>query len=476
MTAPLWTIDALVAATGGRLVGSVGPEVGGVSIDSRTVEPGDAFFAIRGDARDGHEFVAGALGRGAAVCVVAEEKLAELPADGRWLVVADVLGALCDVARAARARSSARIVAVTGSVGKTSTKEALRHVLAEQGATHASFASYNNHWGVPLTLARLPADARYGIFEIGMNHAGEITPLVSLVRPHVAIVTTVAPVHLEFFADVDAIAEAKAEIFSGLEPGGAAVIDGDVEQTALLVERARAVGARVVRFGRDAACEARLVQQHLQPECSTVIASIDGRTLTYKIGAPGRHVVKNSLAVLAAADLVGADLARAGLALAGMTPPKGRGLRHVLHLGHGEAMLIDESYNANPASMRAAIDLLGHADVGLKGRRIAVLGDMLELGSRGEKLHAELASALVEARIDRCYLAGPLMYALWRELPPEMQGAHADTSREIEAAVLAAVQPGDAIMVKGSNGSRMGPIVEALKRRWDCTRAKSDDL
>ncbi|TBW38713.1 UDP-N-acetylmuramoylalanyl-D-glutamyl-2,6-diaminopimelate--D-alanyl-D-alanine ligase [Siculibacillus lacustris] len=476
MTAALWTLDALVAATGGRVVGSPRAEVHGISIDSRTIDSDEAFFAILGDSRDGHDFVPAALERGAALAVVAEARLAELPADGRYLVVDDVLEALRAIGRAARARTNARIVAVTGSVGKTSTKEALRHVLSEQGKTHASVASYNNHWGVPLTLARMPADCAFGIFEIGMNHAGEITPLAHLVRPHVAVVTTVAPVHLEFFRDVDAIAEAKAEIFDGLEPGGAAVIDGDIDQTPILVEAALAHGARVVRFGRTPACETHVVQMSLQAESSTVMADVLGHALTYKIGAPGRHVVRNSLAVLSCVVLVGADLARAGLALAAMTPPKGRGERHVLHLGHGEAMLIDESYNANPASMRAAIDLLGHADVGLKGRRIAVLGDMLELGSRGERLHAELAGVLAAARIDRCYLAGPLMHALWHELPPDMQGAHAATAKEIEATLLAAVQPGDAIMVKGSFGSRMGPIVEALKARYSSTRAKSDDL
>jgi UDP-N-acetylmuramoyl-tripeptide--D-alanyl-D-alanine ligase len=474
MTAPLWTLADLVAATGGRIVGRPDTAITGVSIDSRTIAEAEAFFAVRGDSRDGHEFVAAALARAAGVCVVAEERLAELPADGRYLVVADVLEALRGTARAARARTRARIVAITGSVGKTSTKEALRHVLSVQGRTHASVASYNNHWGVPLTLARMPADSDWGIVEIGMNHAGEITPLVALVRPDVAVVTTIAPVHLEYFADLAAIAEAKAEIFSGIEPGGTAVIDGDIAETALLARRARERGVAVVRFGRGEDCEARLLQMHLQAECSTVMASIGGRSITYKIGAPGRHVVKNSLAVLAVADLVGADLARAGLALAEAAAPKGRGARHLLHLGHGEAILIDESYNANPASMRAAIDLLGQADVGLKGRRIAVLGDMLELGTRGERLHAELVEALTAARVDRCYLAGPLMHALWLELPPEMQGGWAPNSRELEASVIAAVQPDDAIMIKGSNSSRMMPIVDALKNRWASTRTDDD--
>ncbi|MDK9696339.1 MAG: UDP-N-acetylmuramoylalanyl-D-glutamyl-2,6-diaminopimelate--D-alanyl-D-alanine ligase [Siculibacillus sp.] len=476
MTAPLWTLDDLVAATGGRVAGVPSAEIGGISIDSRTISPGDAFFAIQGDARDGHDFVESALARGAGACVVAEEKLGALPEGGRYVVVDDVFEALRRLARAARARTGARIVAVTGSVGKTSTKEALRHVLSDQGRTHASVASYNNHWGVPLTLARMPADCAFGIFEIGMNHAGEIAPLTALVRPHVAVVTTVAPVHLEFFRDVEAIAEAKAEIFDGLEPGGVAVVDGDVPQAGILIDAAAAKGARVVRFGIGEGLEAHLVRASLQADNSTVMATILGDAITYKIGAPGRHVVKNSLAVLATAVSVGADLARAGLALAAMTPPKGRGERHTLRLGHGEATLIDESYNANPASMRAAIDLLGHAPVGLEGRRIAVLGDMLELGSQGEALHASLAEALVAARVDRVFLAGPLMHALWRALSTDMQGAWAPTAAELEPKLLAAIRPGDALMIKGSNGSRMGPVVEALKSRFSSTRALAEDV
>ena len=475
MTAPLWTLDALLSATGGRPAGRPATAIEGISIDSRTITAGEAFFAIQGDARDGHDFVEAALSRGAGICVVAEDKLGALPADGRYVVVDDVLEALRRLAVAARARTGARIVAVTGSVGKTSTKEALRHVLSAQGKTHASVASYNNHWGVPLTLARMPAECAFGIFEIGMNHAGEITPLTAMVRPHVAVVTTVAPVHLEFFRDVEAIAEAKAEIFSGLEPGGAAVVDGDVAQAHILIAAAEARGATVVRFGIGEGFEAHLERASLQAENSTVMATILGAAITYKIGAPGMHVVKNSLAVLAATVLVGADLARAGLALGAMTPPKGRGERHALKLGHGEALLIDESYNANPASMRAAIDLLGHMPVGLEGRRVAVLGDMLELGAQGEALHAGLTEALVNARVDLVYLCGPLMHALWRALPTDMQGAWTPTSKDLEPKLLAAIRPGDALMVKGSNGSRMGPLVEALKSRFSSTRTIAED-
>ncbi len=476
MTAPLWTLSDFAAAMGGRVVGTPAGAIEGISIDSRSIGSGDAFFAIKGDARDGHEFVAGALDRGAAVAVVAEAKLVDLPAPGRYVVVDDVLDGLVRLARAARARTAAKIVAVTGSVGKTSTKEALRHVLAEQGKTHASVASYNNHWGVPLTLARMPADADFGVFEIGMNHAGEITPLVGMVAPHVAVITTVAAVHLEHFAGIEAIAAAKAEIFTGLREGGAAVIDGDIAQTGFLVAEAEKCAAKIVRFGEAEGCEAHLDVVSLQADNSTVQATILGQAITYKIGAPGRHVVKNSLAVLATVALVGGDLARAGLALAAMVPPQGRGKRHTLTLDHGEATLIDESYNANPTSMRAAIDLLGRSNVGLRGRRIAVLGDMLELGPQGEKLHRDLAEALKAAQVDRVYLAGSLMHALWLELPPEMQGGWAPVSKEIEPTILAAIRPGDAIMVKGSNGSRMGPIVAALEKRYSVSTSRHEDL
>ena len=383
MTSPLWTLEALVAATGGRIVGTPAGEIMGISIDSRTIRPGEAFFAIKGDVHDGHGFVAKALAAEAGLAVVAEEKLGELPADGRYVVVADVLEALCDLGRAARARVAARIVAITGSVGKTSTKEALAHVLGRQGKVHYSPASFNNHWGVPLTLARMPADVAFGVFEIGMNHAGEITPLTRMVRPNVAIVTTVAPVHLEFFESVDAIGRAKAEIFLGLEPGGAAVINGEIAQTGLLIAAAEAVGAEIVTFGEAAGLTSHIDQLVLRADGSVARGVILDHAVTWKIGVPGRHMAINSLAVLSAAQLVGTDLARAAMDLADLSATQGRGAQHVLTVDDGEATLIDESYNANPASMRAAIYLLGQTPVGLRGRRIAVLGVMLELGETG---------------------------------------------------------------------------------------------
>jgi UDP-N-acetylmuramoyl-tripeptide--D-alanyl-D-alanine ligase len=340
-------------------------------------------------------------------------------------------------------------------------------VLAREGETHASAASYNNHWGVPLSLARMPQGARFAVFEIGMNHAGEITPLTRLVRPHVAIVTTVEAAHLEYFGSVEAIADSKAEIFLGLEAGGVAVINRDNPQFERLKRHAEAAGARVVSFGTRADADARLIEASFKPDCSTVRADVLGTEVTYKLGAPGRHVVLNSLAVLAAAMIVGADLAVCALALVALTAPVGRGRRSTLALPGGEAILIDESYNANPASMRAALALLGQMPVEPAGRRIAVMGDMLELGPRGPELHRALLEPVVENAVDLVFCSGALMRELWQALPSERRGAYGETAAALEPKVVAAVRAGDAVMVKGSLGSRMGPIVKALERRYD---------
>jgi UDP-N-acetylmuramoyl-tripeptide--D-alanyl-D-alanine ligase len=389
-----------------------------------------------------------------------------MPKDAPLLIVPDVLAALNDLARASRARSAAKIVAVTGSVGKTGTKEALRLVLARQGETHASASSYNNHWGVPLSLALMPKATKFGVFEIGMNHAGEITPLTQLVRPHVAIVTTIAPVHLEFFGTLEAIADAKAEIFTGVEPGGAAVINADIAQFGRLEAAAQAAGVeRIVSFGEREGADARALKISLQAETSTVQAQVLGHDVTYKLGAPGRHMVDNSLGVLAAASLLGADLALAALSLTDLRAPVGRGERMTLALPAGELLLIDESYNANPTSMRAALALLGQVPTRGLGRRVAVLGDMLELGPEGAALHAGLADAVLANKVDLVYCAGPLMKSLWDALPSERRGGYAENSTALEPEILGAVAAGDAVMVKGSLGSRMGPIVNALKRR-----------
>jgi UDP-N-acetylmuramoyl-tripeptide--D-alanyl-D-alanine ligase len=462
----LWTADAMAAAMRAERAGTLPADVSGISIDSRTLGKGDAFFAINGENRDGHEFVDGALKAGAGLAVVASDQRGRFP-DAPLLIVPDALEALRDLARAARARMHARVVAVTGSVGKTGTKEALRLALSADGETHASIASYNNHWGVPLSLARCPADAKYAVFEIGMNHAGEITPLTKLVRPHVAIVTGIEPVHLEYFGSLEKIADAKAEIFVGVEPGGAVVLNRDNAQYPRLAAAAKAAHIeRLVSFGEQAAADARLLRVSLHADCSTVEAHILGQTVTYKLGAPGRHLVLNSLAVLAAVSLVGADLALAALALNNLKPASGRGTRTVLTVPGGNALLIDESYNANPASMRAAIALLGQASIGKRGRRVAVLGDMLELGPTAAELHRALADAIETAGIDLVFCSGPLMRALWEALPSRARGGYAETAAGLEPTVLDAIRAGDAVMVKGSLGSKMGPIVKALERQF----------
>ncbi len=462
----LWALDAMTAAMRAEGAGALPADVNGISIDSRTLVKGDAFFAIKGENRDGHDFVEGALKAGAGLAVLERDQRDRF-AGAPLLIVPDVLEALRDLARAARARMSAKVIAVTGSVGKTSTKEALRLALSAEGETHASIASYNNHWGVPLSLARCPAGAKYAVFEIGMNHAGEITPLTQLVRPHVGIITGIEPVHLEYFGSLEKIADAKAEIFSGIEPGGAVVLNRDNAQYERLAAAARAAHIeRVVSFGEHAAADARLMQFSLQADGSTVEARILGQSVTYKVGAPGRHLVLNSLAVLAAVSLAGADLALAALALNNLKPASGRGARTMLSVPGGKALLIDESYNANPASMRAAIALLGGAPVGKRGRRIAVLGDMLELGPAGAELHRALADTIEAAEIDLVFCSGPLMRALWEALPSRARGGYAETAAGLESTVLAAIQAGDAVMVKGSLGSRMGPIVRALERQF----------
>jgi UDP-N-acetylmuramoyl-tripeptide--D-alanyl-D-alanine ligase len=441
--------------------------VTGLSIDTRTLQSGEAYFAIKGAVHDGHDFVAAALKAGAALAVVEKAQASKFASDAPLLVVDDVLAALVDLARASRARLQAQVIAVTGSVGKTSTKEALLHVLSAQGETHASAASFNNHWGVPLSLARCPAEARFAVFEIGMNHAGEITPLVKMVRPHVAIITTVEPVHLEFFSGIEAIADAKAEIFEGVEAGGAVVLNHDNSQFARLSRRAKKLGiSRIVSFGADKHAEARLLDISLHATCSAVHANILGHEVTYKLGMPGRHMAMNSLAVLAASSLAGADLALASLSLSQLVPAAGRGVRQTLMVPGGEVTLIDESYNANPASMAAALSVLGRAKIGPHGRRIAVLGDMLELGSTSARLHAGLNDAIKADHIDLVFCCGPLMRHLWDGLSTGKRGGYADSAATLEPEVLAAIRAGDAVMVKGSFGSKMKTIVTALEKRF----------
>nr|WP_244283663.1 UDP-N-acetylmuramoylalanyl-D-glutamyl-2,6-diaminopimelate--D-alanyl-D-alanine ligase [Pseudovibrio sp. Tun.PSC04-5.I4] len=464
---PLWTLTDFLEAVDGDVLGDVTTDVTGISIDSRTLQPGDAYFSVKGENFDGHLFAVAAVEAGASVAVVSREKLSELPEGGRYVVVDDVLKALERLGVAARARSKARIIAVTGSVGKTGTKEALRLCLSKSGFTHAPVASFNNHWGVPLTLARMHADTEFGIFEIGMNHRGEITPLVKMVRPHVAIVTTVEPVHLEAFNSIEDIARAKGEIFSGLERGGVAILNRDNRQYDLLRYLAAVSGVKnIVSFGMRAGAQSIAKKVAANPDCSCLNASILGQEISYKIGAPGAHHVINSLGVLTGVMELGANLAFAGLALAEMEAPIGRGAQSVLDMNGGLALLIDESYNANPASMKAAIKLVADLPVKRSGRRIAVLGDMLELGANSDKLHADLARELDQGKIDIVYCVGTHMKVLWERLPAPSRGAYSETSDKLEKHLLSDVRPNDIVMIKGSLGTRMGPLVDALKKRF----------
>ncbi|TPK70906.1 UDP-N-acetylmuramoylalanyl-D-glutamyl-2,6-diaminopimelate--D-alanyl-D-alanine ligase [Mesorhizobium sp. B2-4-15] len=464
----LWTSEALVAAMDGRPLGPMPEGISGISIDSRSLQPGDAFFAIKGEAMDGHDFVTAAIKAGAGVLVVAEGKL---PSLGRLtapiIVVEDVLAALEKLGVAARARSQAKIIAVTGSAGKTTTKEALRHVLSAVGKVHASAQSFNNHWGVPLTLARMPADCDYAVFEIGMNHPDEIRPLVKMVRPHVAIVTMIAAAHLGFFRNLDEIAQAKAEIFEGLEPEGAAVLNRDDARFKLLDKMAHAAGVEhVYGFGENARSTFKLTKCELHADHSNIAARIGGHEVTARIGAPGRHMVQNVLAVLGAAHLVGADLDKVASALADLSAERGRGRRHVLRHPQGLITLIDESYNANPASMEAAMALLNATPVTGEGRRIAVLGDMLELGDHSAKLHAALADLIVGTGTQTVFLGGPEMRALAQALPDDIKTEYRAGVEELKPVLLAALKPGDVVMIKSSKGIGFAKLVDALLGKY----------
>lgn len=472
-TENLWTAFEAAAATGGVLCSRGGDpghwpaedwSAGGVSIDTRSLKPGDIFVALR-DARDGHEFLKNAFDSGAAAALVAKAP-EDAPSGAPLLVVGDTLEGLRDLARAARLRNFGKRIGVTGSAGKTSTKEILRAVLNASGTVHAADKSFNNHWGVPLTLARLPMATDYGVFEIGMNHAGEITPLTNLVRPHAAIVTTVGAAHLENFDSIDGIAEAKAEIFAGLSRGGIAVLPIDNEYFDLLKKRAEEAGAAAyVTFGEGEDADFRLLDYAEAGTGARIRARIKGEEHSFVFGIPGRHQALNALAALAAADAVGADLNAGMTALGAILPAEGRGRRIQFAVGDGEAMLIDESYNANPASMAAALGLLGTAQPAPNGRRIAVLGEMLELGSDAPALHAGLAENLMAAKVDRVFAAGDLMRHLWDAIPAAMQGLYAGSAVGLVGPVTDAVRPGDIVMVKGSNASKVSAVAKALRSR-----------
>jgi len=458
---PLWTARDAATATGGSCITDWSAM--GISIDSRSLTSGDIFVALRGPSYDGHVFVGAALERGAAAVMV-DREISGLSTAPPLLRVADTFTGLAALGSAARKRSDARIIAVTGSVGKTGTKEALRLALAACGTTFASAGGLNNHWGVPLSLARMPPDVAYGIFELGMNHSGEISDLTRLVRPHVAVITTVEPAHLGFFPSVKAIADAKAEIFLGLEPGGVAVLNRDnYYYTRLAAAAVRAGAAEVVSFGAHRGATVRLLDCVLDPRSSTIDAALPGFTLRVRLPVPGRHWAMNVLAVLAGVRAVGADPRPAAEALAGLEELPGRGRRYELPWQGGTLSLIDESYNASPAAMRAAFGVLAAIPPAVGARRVAVLGDMLELGRATERLHRELAAPLVSAGVDRVFLVGNAVIALYDALPEPKRGGLWPTADDAIDELLSSLRAGDVVTVKGSRGIGLGLIVERLR-------------
>ncbi|PWK60521.1 UDP-N-acetylmuramoyl-tripeptide--D-alanyl-D-alanine ligase [Roseicyclus mahoneyensis] len=458
----LWTAADAAAATGGQIAGYW--QAKGICIDSRSVAKGDLFVALSA-ARDGHDFVADALARGAVAALVA--RIPEGVDPARLLIVADVMDGLRALGAAGRARTQARVIAVTGSVGKTTVKEMLRAALSPQGRTHAAEASFNNHWGVPITLARMPADTEYAVIEIGMNHPGEIAPLARLARPHVAIVTTVAPAHLEAFGVIEGIAHEKAAIFEGLEPGGTALAHADIGTAAILFDKAKACGATLIRFGVTEGVEARLVEAQVAEAATVIRAEILGTDRLLRIGAPGRHYAMNALIALTAAKVAGADATQAALALSGWTPFQGRGTREKITLSAADDLvieMIDDAFNANPASIAAALDMLAASEPQGRGRRIAVLGDMLELGPTGPALHAAIAEHPAMARIATVHTVGPLMEHLYAALPGALRGQHASSAEEMAANLPQTLRSGDVLLIKGSKGIKVARVVDALRK------------
>lgn len=482
--AVLWTRAEAEAATGAAAAGGVAGRdwtATGVSIDTRSLLPGDLFVALSA-ARDGHDFVAEALAKGAAAALVSRVPEGVAP-DAPLLVVRDVLDGLWALGRAARARFRGKLVAVTGSVGKTGTKEMLRVALGAQATVHAAEKSYNNHWGVPLTLARMPETVDFAVIEIGMNAPGEIAPLTRLARPHVALVTTVAAVHLAAFRGLGGIAREKAAIFQGLEPGGVAILNRDIPQYPILRAAAKAAGARAVRFGSAGRPEFLLLDARVGTGATSIKARANGTTFYFRLAAAGAHLALNALGALAAVDALGGDMARASLALARWRSPEGRGARWTVLLGpgglDGTIGLIDESYNANPAAMAAALavfageqprDGIGRV---ARGRRVAFLGDMLELGPREREMHEGLARVPAISAVDKVHCAGGRMRALYEALPADQRGEWFDTAEEMAARVRRLLDAGDIAMVKGSLGSRVGKVVEAIKKLGDARPPES---
>ena len=451
----LWTSSEAQAATGGQTTRDW--TATGVSIDTRTLQAGDLFVALK-SARDGHDFVAQALENGAAAALV-DHRPDGVPDDAPLLIVPDVLQALERLAIAARARMQGRVIAVTGSVGKTSTKEMLRDMLSQQGRTHASVASYNNHWGVPLTLARMPADTEYAVIEIGMNHPGEISPLTKLARPHVAMVTTVGPAHLEAFGSVEKIALEKASIIDGLMPDGVAVFNGDIETAPVLADYAQQAGVTVTWFGKQAP-DAQAVRIRVGTDVTKLDAFVLGRSLSGVVQSSGRHFALNALGAMLAIDQAGGDIHRAAQDLAHWTPVQGRGARETIDLPKGQFFIIDDAYNSNPASLRASLSVLSAAQ---GKRRIAVLGDMKELGTGEQALHRDIATWDEIRNVDLIHTLGPLMQSLHDALPDDVKGTHFQTLEAAAASVPTDIKPQDVVLVKASFSMGMGQVVDALR-------------
>ncbi len=457
----LWTSDEIAAATGGTA--SEPFEITGVTFDSREVGPGDLFVAMPGTVHDGHKFVDAAFSAGAAGVVVSH------PVNGPHVLVEDTFAALQSLGRASRQRSGAIVVGVTGSVGKTSTKEALYAALDRNrpGKVHRSVKSYNNHTGVPLSLARMPRDAKFAVLEMGMNNAGEIRALTAQVRPHVTVITAIAPAHIENLGSEEAIADAKSEIFEGLEPNGTAIVPNDTPHRDRLVKAARRQAHRIITFGGGDADVHAVHAVAAEGGGSLISAALLERELTYTISQPGEHWVTNSLAVLAAVEAVGADVALAGLALADLGGLKGRGERHRIELEDGEAVLIDESYNANPASMAATLKSLGAEPEAT--RRIAVLGPMRELGAHSDTLHAALASAVMNAHVDELILIGEEMRPLAEQVIGKISLDLVSSVDEATDRLMHRIRSGDAVLVKASNSVGLAKLVDRMVKGQPCS-------
>jgi UDP-N-acetylmuramoyl-tripeptide--D-alanyl-D-alanine ligase len=451
--ASLWLSPAIAAATRGTA--SADFAVTGVAFDSREVGPGDLFVALTGESTDGHRFLDQAFAQGAAGAIVSQDTAHPS------VRVADTFAALEDLARAARARVTGKVIGVTGSVGKTSTKEALFAALDRSPAAraHRSVKSYNNHTGVPLSLARMPADSDFAVLEMGMNHAGELAHLTTLVRPHVAMITAIAPAHTEFFPDESAIADAKGEIFRGLEPGGVAIIPFDSPHRDRLLGHARPYAGSIVTFGIDKGADIHPLEMAPAPTGGTfVTAKVGTRELSFTVSQPGDHWVSNALAVLAAVDAAGGDLALAGLALGELGGLPGRGARRTIPVGEGSATLIDESYNANPASMRATLKVLGKEP----GRHVAILGEMREMGDKAAAYHAGLVDPILTARVETAVLVGEAMAHLAQVLEGRLDFVHVPDAASALDHARRLIAPGDAVLVKGSNGVGLSRVVAGL--------------